>query len=509
MALATCHCVSRNALNTVHCDYSAGPVTITDAFLILTGDGDHRSLLTKDRICDVIRAMSMQDIGARVDELTLEEEREPVPQVSDVETEQRRILTQPSDPTIKDLWDRWKEGDLLVQPEFQRYHVWDSVKSSRLIESVVLDVPLPIVYLAEEPDGRESVVDGQQRLTAFFDFLDSSLALKGLEARPDLNGKRFSQLDKLLQNKIRRFSIRVITIRKESDKDLKFEIFERLNTGAVPLNDQELRNCIYRGPYNKLLRELASDSDFMFLLGISQPERRMRDIELVLRFAAFYHSTYLRYAPPMRRFLNDDMDRFQEISSKDETELRRVFKTSVQTVRSLLGHNAFKRFYRGESETRPDGYWEPKKFNASLYDILMYGFTVYDRNQLYPHLDSIREALIWLMTEDQNFVDAIELSTSSLKMVTRRFDKWRKALGEVVGSPRTEPRCFTRSLKEKLYDFDSTCRICGQRISDIDDSSVDHIEQYWLGGKTIPDNARLTHRFCNLSRPRMETTRDG
>jgi len=271
----------------------------------------------------------MQEIALELDEMTLEEEREAVPLVSEVEPNKHRILTQSSDPTIKDLWDRYKDGDLTLQPEFQRYHVWDQNKSSRLIESVVLDVPLPIVYLAEEDDGRESVIDGQQRLTAFFDFLDSKLVLKRLEARRALNDKRFSELDKLLQNKIRRFPIRVITIRKESDKDLKFEIFERLNTGAVPLNDQELRNCIYRGSYNKLLRELASDPDFMFLLGISKPEKRMHDVGLVLRFAAFYHATYLKYSPPMRRFLNDDMDSFQNISTRNELELRRAFKTSI------------------------------------------------------------------------------------------------------------------------------------------------------------------------------------
>jgi len=446
----------------------------------------------------------MQEVALELDEMTLEEEREPISEISEVEPEQRRILTQPSDPTVENLWGRYKDGDLILQPEFQRYHVWDQSKSSRLVESIVLEVPLPIIYLAEESDGRESVIDGQQRLTALFDFLDGKLALKGLEARPDLNGKRYSELDKGLQNKIRRFPMRVITIRRESDKELKFEIFERLNTGAVPLNDQELRNCIYRGSYNKLLRELAADPDFMFLLGIKRPEKRMRDVELVLRFAAFYHVTYLKYKPPMRRFLNEDMERFQSISTKDEQELRHAFKNSVQTIRSLLGNKAFKRFYRGESETNPNGYWEPKKFNASLYDVLMYGFTNYDRNQLYPHLDSIREALIWLMTEDQEFIDAIELSTSSIKMVTTRFDRWRRTLQDIVGSPRAEPRCFSRKIKEELFNQDPTCQICGQRISDVDDASVDHIRQYWLGGKTIPENARLTHRYCNWSRPRSE-----
>ena len=94
--------------------------------------------------------------------------------------------------------------------------------------------------------------------------------------------------------------------------------------------------------------------------------------------------------------------------------------------------------------------------------------------------------------------------TSSVKMVRTRFDKWRQTLQQVVGSPRREPRCFTRKIKEELFEQDPTCALCGQRILDIDDAAIDHIEQYWLGGGTIPENARLTHRFCNRSRSRFE-----
>lgn len=439
------------------------------------------------------------DDAQDVDEILLEDEHERVPEPLQAGLEGRRIYTESSDPTIKGLYDRYKEGDLTLQPDFQRYFVWDTAKSSRLIESVLLDVPLPIVYLAEEEDGRETVIDGQQRLTSFVRFLDGESSLSGLQVRRDLNSKHFADLDKQLQKKIRNAAIRTITVKKESDKDLRFEIFERLNTGSVALNDQELRNCIYRGPYNELVRDLASDPDYMFLLGIDKPERRMRDVELVLRFAAFFHATYLGYRPPIRRFLNHDMDRFQDISVTDAENLRRAFKKSVQLIRSLLGVNAFKRFYRG-SESNPNGFWEPKRFNTSLYDILMWGFAEYDKNQVYAQLDAVREALLALMTDDQEFIDSIELSTSSMRMVRVRFDKWRKTLEAVIGSPRTEPRCFSRTLKEELFAQDPTCALCGHRINDIDDAAVDHIEQYWMGGKTIPENARLTHRFCNMSR---------
>ncbi len=276
-----------------------------------------------------------------------------------------------------------------------------------------------------------------------------------------------------------------------------------MNTGAVSLNDQELRNCIYRGTYNKLLKELSKDADFMYLLGLKTPDKRMKDIELVLRFAAFYHFTYLNYKPPIRKFLNNDMDEYQFISEGKVIELKNAFKNAITIIKSLLDDRAFKRFYKGNNKN-PNGYWEPKKFNASLYDILMNSFSKEDKNKVYQNLDSIREALIHLMTSDQEFIDAIELSTSSVQAVTKRFDKWRLTLQDIIGIAQKEPRCFSLKLKQELYNDDPTCSICGQKIQNIDDAAIDHIEQYWTGGKTIPENARLTHRYCNWARLRKD-----
>ncbi len=398
---------------------------------------------------------------------------------------------------------RFEAGDLVLDPLFQRRKVWEDARSSRLIESVILEVPLPIFYLAEGRDGKEEVIDGQQRLSAFFRFLHNAYPLTGLKALRHLNGKYFKDLDKPTQRLVRDSSIRTILFRKESDEELRFEIFERLNTGAVPLNRQELRNCVYRGPYNQLLVELAGDPDYMWLMGLKGAEKRMRDVEYVLRFAAFYHATYLKYKPPMAHFLDEDMRKFQHASGQEQEELRVAFKTAVTLVRSLLGQNAFRRFYRGTDKT-PDGRWEAKKFNASLYDILMWSFAGKDKNQVMANLDAIREALIALMTEDQSFIEAIELSTSAVRMVQTRFDTWRQALDAILATSAKQPRTFSRALKQELYDANPTCALCQQFIADLDDAAVDHVEQYWLGGKTIPENARLAHRYCNWSRPRKE-----
>ena len=108
------------------------------------------------------------------------------------------------------------------------------------------------------------------------------------------------------------------------------------------------------------------------------------------------------------------------------------------------------------------------------------------------------------MTYDQDFIDSIVLSTSSVQAVTKRFDKWRLVLQDIIGIQHKEPRCFSYQLKQELFKENATCNICNQKIQEIDDSAIDHIEQYWRGGKTVPENARLTHRFCNCSRPRND-----
>src|SRR6266480_1644032 len=263
-----------------------------------------------------------------IDEIQLEaDETEESPDLS-TPIEQREILTKAGDPEVRALHDKHKKGKLILQPDFQRRFVWDRKKSSRLIESVLLSVPLPIIYLSEQPDGKEYVIDGQQRLTSMFSFIDGKFPsgedfrLIGLNAYRELNKSGFREISEQLQDKISHYTLRSVTLLKQSSADLKFEIFERLNTGSEPLNDQELRNCVYRGPYNRLLKDLAADSDFRSLLGLRGADRRLKDVELVLRFAAFFHATYLKYQPPMKRFFNNDMEKYQYLTDADASLLK-------------------------------------------------------------------------------------------------------------------------------------------------------------------------------------------
>lgn len=421
-------------------------------------------------------------------------------------SDRKKIDFIPKDSDIDGLYRNYQKGRLLIQPSYQRKYVWDAKKASLLIESILMNIPIPIVYLAATKDEKINVIDGQQRLTSIFCFIEGKFPdgkvfkLTGLQVHTELKGKTFKDLDESLKNKITDYSIRTITFTADSDPDLQYEIFSRLNTGSVALNSQELRNCIYRGEFNEFIKELASDSKYLALLGLKAPHKRMTDVELVLRFVAFYKNTYINYKPPIKMFLNDTMRQNINIDEVEKKKIREAFKRAVINLTSLLGSNSFRRFKILDKE----GVWENNRLNVALFDILMDSMARIEPTVLYRHLDAIKEAYIDLMVSNQEFVDSIIINTSDLPVVTKRFKIWNSVLDSIIGDDKVETRCFSKALKQKLFDADPTCTICHQNINSIDDAAVDHIDQYWMGGKTIPENARLTHRYCNMSRARNE-----
>lgn len=427
----------------------------------------------------------------------IEEEETPL----DLPQEKRRVYSDKNDRSIFELYRRYQRGDLNLDPEFQRNYVWDDKRASLLVESVLLEIPIPVIYLAEEIDGRFTIIDGQQRLRSFFRFINNEFKLRKLRVLSDFEGKLFKTLDKDSQIKVEDATLRTIEIRKETNPDVKFEIFERLNVGSVKLNDQELRNCIYRGKYNNLIKELSENRDFLLLLGLDEAQKRMQQREIVLHFLAFYDQTYSKYKQPMKQFLNNEMENNKGISDEKINLLRQKFKDSISLTKTIFGENAFRRFVPGNKD-KPDGKWE-KRVNMGLFEVLMCGFSKYRKNQIIPLSDAIREELIHLMVFDQKFINSISgTGTTNVDKVVNRFKIWEEALQEIVGIPKTENRLFSQEFKKKLFDQNPTCKICGNAILLLEDATIDHIDQYWRGGKTIEDNARLTHAYCNMSRSR-------
>lgn len=405
---------------------------------------------------------------------------------------------------VRDLLSDYANKELDPRPSFQRGFVWDKGRASRLVESILLNVPLPLIYTAEEADKTEVVIDGQQRLLSVFGYVQgrfpreqAPFKLTGLKLLKDLNGLTFDQLEDGQKKAIQNYIFQIIKISNESHADVKFEIFERLNSGSVTLNAQELRNCVYRGNFNDVLRKLAQNADFRTLLGGSNVASRMQDAELVLRFLAFHERTYLNYSGAMKSFLNDFMNDFRNITPEKSEQFDLVFRQAVSLSLSVFGKEAFRKFTLGRAGTVAGG-WE-NQLNRPLFDIVMWGFTRFEKNQIVNHMDEIRNALIDLLTTSTTFVDSITAAVGDKAKTQFRFEIWHETLKEIVLSPK-QNRSFDSRTRRALFESNPICSICGQTIHTIDDAHVDHVKPFVAGGATDQSNAQLAHRFCNLQK---------
>lgn len=405
---------------------------------------------------------------------------------------------------IGDIFSSFNDGELETTPAFQRGYVWDRIKASRLIESVLLHVPLPLIYTAEEQSGNEVVIDGQQRLMTFIGFMhgkfpkdEKPFRLTSLKILTNLNGQSYNDFEPNLKLAFKRYGVSIIRIANTTQESVKFEIFERLNTGAVTLSAQELRNCIYRGAFNELIKELAPSATFKRVLSTKQPLQRMVDCEMVLRFFAFNERTHLNYTGKMKGFMNDFMKSNKDLSIEKSEEWRQKFTLACDNVFTVFGEKAFRRFRAGSNRDKK-GMWE-NAINKALFDCIMFWFARYEKRQIVASKDAIREAIIHLMASEPEFQDSITLGTSDVTRVKTRFDMIRDTLKGVIDVPSSERRAFSVKEKKSLFQADQTCAFCGQQIESIDDAEVDHHNSFANGGPTTLSNARIAHRFCNRS----------
>jgi len=418
----------------------------------------------------------------------------------DIPKNQKKVITDKTDPTIREICERIDKRKMVANADFQRNYVWDSqpIIKSRLIESVLLDIPIPIIFTAETEDGKEEVIDGQQRILTFHGFKNNKFLLKGLTILGELNGRKFDELPEELQDKFLNRGITIIKILTQSQKDIKFEIFVRLNRGSVKLNEQELRNCIYRGNFNDLLKELVKNSDFQILQGLNGPNKRMVDCERILRFFAFCDRGERNYVSPLKKFLNDYIENKRNLSEKELEEKKRIFKKSVELCQQVFGNVAFRRYYRGKEDSEG---WTDKKINEGIIDIQLYGFYEYEKRQISGKEQIIKDAFLDLVSSDEDFIGSIEKGTYGTPQVKIRAEKWFKILRKIVGYPTHDRRIYSYEEKKMLFEkSEGVCQICRNKIYSLDDAHVDHIERFSEGGKTVISNGQITHRYCNLKK---------
>ncbi|MFI9456063.1 DUF262 domain-containing protein [Amycolatopsis sp. NPDC052450] len=321
---------------------------------------------------------------------------------------ERRLVTQPYDLSLATLVDDIDRSRLLLNIEYQRKYVWDRAKASRLIESFLINIPVPVCYFAENEDGTYEVIDGLQRITTIKKFLEDDFPLRGVSVLRELDGLLFSQMSPKDQRRLQNRTVRCIVITEDSHPDIKFDVFERLNTGSARLAHQELRNCIYRGEFNTALKELAENDYFTGILGGLQ-NQRMEYAELALRFFALYDD-FSSYRPPLRQLLNGYMrDHRKERPRKGELQ---VFEDTCRTVSYIFGKEAFR--LPAKSAGKQLG-----AFNKALFDAIMLPLAFADRPQAMESGDEVRKLRQRLIV-DEEFGTAIGRATADrLRMRTR------------------------------------------------------------------------------------------
>lgn len=324
-----------------------------------------------------------------------------------------------SDPrSVYEVVRRIKANNYILDPDFQRDFVWDEVKQSRLIESALMRIPLPVFYLAEQADGRIVVVDGLQRLMTFYRYLENQFALRGLTgAGAELNGKRFDELLPKYQNRIEDTNLILYLIDSKVPERARLDIFERVNSG-VPLSRQQMRNCLYVGQATRWLKEQAGNQWFLKATDGSLDPKPMRDRELINRFCGFFLLGVDSYKGDMDDFLAKTLQHMTTMEGKHLEELAKKFQMSMKNNYTIFGKQSFRK------HTSP--YQRRSVINAALFDVFSTLMARYGDSDVNEKAASIREKFYGLM-ENEDFLRAITLSTNSRNRVVQRFEMVTKA----------------------------------------------------------------------------------
>lgn len=321
-----------------------------------------------------------------------------------------------------DVVRRIDKGRFVLDPDFQREFVWNGEKQSRLIESILMRIPLPVFYVAEDEHGHLIVVDGRQRLTTLKRFIDGELALD-LPDRPELHKKRFNDLEARLQNRVEDCQLLFYIIDHSVPERARLDIFERVNGGEV-LTRQQMRNAIYNGPATKFLHEEATSDLFRETTGGSLNSLKMQDREFVNRFCSFTLLPLATYRD-MDDWLASGLKILNAEPAKID-EMRDRFRCALRNNKAVFGKHAFRK-HRQVNQPR-------SVINASLYDVMSTGLANLDEELVLARAEALRQRFYALM-DNQEFITAITYGPNTPKLVRKRFELGEQMFEEVFGDP--------------------------------------------------------------------------
>ncbi len=340
------------------------------------------------------------------------------------------IISQPM--TISSLADRLEYGDIILDPDFQRRpDLWDAGKQSRLIESLIIRIPLPTFYFDCADDDRLIVVDGLQRLNAIRRFIvqgpddPDCLRLEKLEYLKEYEGLSFGELPASIRRRIKEQVVTVYVIRPGTPDKVRTSIFTRINTGGLTLEPAEIKNSVYRGQAADLLKELAHSAEFIQATRGKIDPCRMLDCEFVNRFLAFYLLGTEVYEGNLEDFLNNVLIRLQKEPPEEIDRCRKSFRRSMRYAREIFGERAFRKI-------NADGRYG--QINKPLFDAVSVNLAKRSEEECKKLLTK-REKLEKKYTAllmDKKFVDIITSGTATISNVRRRHKKIDRIFQEVL-----------------------------------------------------------------------------
>ncbi|MES2501797.1 MAG: DUF262 domain-containing protein [Pseudomonadota bacterium] len=336
------------------------------------------------------------------------------------------LLIRNESRTVFDVVRRISAGGFIMNPDFQRDFIWVEDKQSKLIESVLMRIPLPVFYLGEDSQGKMIVVDGLQRLSTFRRFLENDFRLK-LPNQPDLNKKLFKELSPKLQSRIEDCNLILYIIDSKVPERARLDIFERVNSGEV-LTRQQMRNCLYSGNATRFLKDEANTPLFKSVTGNSLKSRTMRDRECVNRFCAFkllplYNEKgAVTYKGDMDEWLAEALKQMNQLSATELSELSNKFEHALKNNYHLFHEQAFRKHIREQNKRGV--------LNVSLWDVMTVGLADFSLAEIKLHEKELKTSFYNLLNNRQ-FIDSITLGTNSTRSVTYRFQAVTKMLAEI------------------------------------------------------------------------------
>lgn len=338
-----------------------------------------------------------------------------------------RISTRPM--TIDLLLNRIRHDELDLAPDFQRQPgIWKEEARSKLIESMLIRIPLPAFYMDATNEDKWLVVDGLQRLTTLKQFvIDKTLRLHGLDFLKFLEGKCYDELSRSYQRRIDETQITVYLIEKGTPENAKFNIFKRINTGGLPLSGQEIRHALYQGKGTRFLAELAHSSEFQDAVDRGIRDDRMADRECILRFLAFLLFPYTTYNKDFETFLNNAIVALNGKSDAELEILRQRFYRAMRAAIAVFGKDAFRKRYYKQASRQP--------INKPLFEAWSVNLDMLTDEQikvLIERRERLLESFMDRMNADNTFVDAISYGTGGSKKVKIRFSAVRQLIEDVL-----------------------------------------------------------------------------